>query len=215
MDVNNSIIEIIQKMVQEGQPREKIVQTLLDLGVNEEQAKKLLLIAEADTFTLLRKEISSIVKEEFINNQKGFEDLIHNDLEKIENEERSNIKEMAALELSSAKKQIMDESKNFEDRINKTISSSQKTVSMVKIALDSINERIAQIELDVEQIKVHKFRKKSMVFSYAMLGLGSILLIISLSLFVINFTKLDLAQIFMISILILSSIVLMFASIIG
>ena len=36
---NESIIQVIQKMVQEGQSREKIVSTLKDLGVNDEQAK--------------------------------------------------------------------------------------------------------------------------------------------------------------------------------
>lgn len=215
MNRDDSIIEVIQKMVQEGQPREKIIQTLKDLGVNDDQAKKLLLIAEADTFTLLRKEIGSMVKEEFFKNEKNFEDLIHDDLNKITKEEKNKIKDLAYSELNVAKKQIMQESKDFEERVNKTISTSQRTVSMVKITLDSINERIAQIELDMEQLKVHKFRKKTMLFSYAMLGLGAILLIVSLSLFALNFNRLDLAQIFMISILILASIVLMFASIVG
>jgi len=215
MKADDSIIEIIQKMVQEGQPREKIIQTLQDLGVNEEQSKKLLLIAEADTFTLLRKEISSMVKDEFSSNQKNFESLIHSDLEKIENEERQNIKALANVELKDAKKMILDESKNFEDRVNKTISSSQKTVTMVKVALDSLNERIAQMELDLEQLKVHKFRKKTMVFSYAMLGLGAVLLLVSVLLFALNFGRLDLAQIVMITVLVLASVVLMFASILG
>lgn len=215
MEKDSSIIEVVQKMVQEGQPREKIIQTLRDLGVSDDQAKKLLLIAEADTFTLLRKEIGSIVKEEFESQQKNFENLIHEDLKKIEYEEKDKIKSLAYSELGDAKKQIMKEAKGFEERVNKTISTSQRTVSMVKIALDSINERIAQIELDIEQLKVHKFRKKSMLFSYAMLGLGAILLVISLLLFAFNFNRLDLAQIFMIAILILASIVLMFASIIG
>ena len=34
MGNKGSIIDIIQKMVQEGQPQEKILQTLKDLGVN-------------------------------------------------------------------------------------------------------------------------------------------------------------------------------------
>ena len=66
MGNKGSIIDIIQKMVQEGQPQEKILQTLKDLGVNEEQSKRLLLIAEADTFTLLKKEINSLVKDELL-----------------------------------------------------------------------------------------------------------------------------------------------------
>jgi hypothetical protein len=215
MDNNESVIEIIQKMVQEGQSREQIILTLKDLGVSEEQAKKLLLIAEADTFTLLKKEINSLVKEEFKSNQKDFENLIHNDLQKIEDSEKEKIRSLAVSEIGEAKSDIIQESKAFEDRINKTISSSQKTVQMVKIALDSINERISQMELDVEQLKVHKFRKKSMFFSYAMLALGAVLLIISIAFFAMFFNDLDLEKMFMIGLLILTSVVLMFASIIG
>jgi len=70
------------------------------------------------------------------------------------------------------------------------------------------------MELDVEQIKVHKFRKKSMFFSYTMLALGGIILLVSMGLFFFNFNSLDIAQIVTICVLILAS-VLMFASIIG
>ncbi len=212
---DESIIEVIQKMVQEGQSREKIVQTLRDLGVNDEQAKKLLLIAEADTFTLLKKEINSLVEEEFQEQKKGFQEQIHTDLARIEESEKGQIRKLAMDELGEAKEDIMKESRSFEDRINKMIGSSQKTVTMVKVALDSINERISQMELDVEQLKVHKFRKKSMFFSYSMLGLGAVLLVVAIALFIIQFAKLDASQMVMLSILIIASITLMFASIIG
>lgn len=212
---DESIIEVIQKMVQEGQPREKIIGTLHDLGVNDDQAKKLLLIAEADTFTLLKKEINHLVKESFDEERKNFEEIIHADLQKIEDEEKGNVRSMALSELGNAKQQIIDESKNFEDKINKTISSSQKTVQMVKVALDTINEKISTMELDIEQIKVHKFRKKSMVFSYAMLSMGAILLFVALFAFFMTLEKLDNSLMLMIGIIIIASITLMFASIIG
>ena len=212
---DESIINVIQKMVQEGQPRERIIQTLRDLGVEEEQAKKLLLIAEADTFTLLRKEINSMIKEEFAGQKSAFEDIIHKDLAKVEDEEKGKIRELAVSQLQDVRQDVINEAKGFEERVNKTINSSQKTVSMVKIALDSINERIAQIELDTEQLKVHKFRKRSMLFSYVMLGIGVMLLITSVLLFVWKFVDLDNTQILMIGIMMVASITLMFASVIS
>lgn len=202
-------------MVQEGQPREKIIQTLRDLGVEEDQAKKLLMIAEADTFTLLKKEIGVLVRDQFASEKKGFEEVIHKDLARLEEEEKGKVKQLAMSELSSAQDAVLNEAKSFEDRINKTLSASEKTVSLVRVALDSINQRIAQMELDVEQMKVHKFRKKSLVFSFAMLGLGAVILVVALFLFFINFGNIDLAQIVMLSILIMASITLMFASIVG
>jgi hypothetical protein len=212
---DESIINIVQKMVQEGQSREKIVQTLKDLGVDEDQAKKLLLIAEADTFTLLKKEIRSVVSEEFANQKENFENIIHSDLAKVEQEEKSSVKEIAIQQLGDVKKDFDSEVRAFEDRVNKTIMSSQKTVSLVKVALDSINERMAQSELDIEQMKVHKFRKHSMVFSYIMLAMGLVLLITGIALFILKFNEIDTAQITMIGIMIVASITLMFASVIS
>ena len=212
---DGSIINVIQKMVQEGQPQEKIIQTLRDLGVEEEQAKKLLLIAEADTFTLLRKEINTMVKEEFIGQKSQFEDIIHSDLAKVEEEEKGKIRELAVAQLGDVRQDVINEAKGFEERVNKTINSSQKTVSMVKIALDSINERLAQMELDTEQLKVHKFRKRSMIFSYTMLAIGVILLATSLLMFIWKFAELDNTQILMIGVMVLASITLMFASVIS
>jgi type I site-specific restriction endonuclease len=210
-----SIIDIIQKMVQEGQPREKIIQTLHDLGVSDEQSKRLLLIAEADTFTLLKKEINSMVREEIFSQKKGFEDMIHADIKSIEDEEKVKITDLARVQLKSVEEDIVASTKSFEGRVNKVIDESQRSVSLVRVALDSLNSRLAQMELDVEQIKVHKFRKKSMFFSYAMLALGVVTLVVSLGLFLFNFNALDMAQIVTICILILASVVLMFASIIG
>jgi len=212
---SESIINVIQKMVQEGQPRERIIETLHDLGVNDEQAKKLLLIAEADTFTLLKKEINSLVRSEFEENRRDFEDIIHKELVSLEEKEKSRVKELASVGLRDVAVDIQEQSRTFQTQVNQTISSSQKAVSMVKIALDSINEKIAQMELDVEQLKVHKFRKKSMFFSYVMLGLGAVLLVSVLLVVFLNVNKLDLAQMLLLTVILLASITLMFASIIA
>jgi hypothetical protein len=212
---NESIIEVIQKMVQEGSSREKILQTLHDLGVNEEQSKRLLLIAEADTFTLLKREIASLVKSGFVEQKTGFVDLIKKDFERAEQEEKLKVTEIATASLRDVKEDIVSESRNFEGRINKVIGDSQKTVSLVKVALDSLNNRLSQMELDVEQMKVHKFRKRTIIFSYLMLALGTGLLLLVVFLFLSGLNSLDPAQIIMLAILSLASITLMFASIIG
>jgi len=125
------------------------------------------------------------------------------------------VNEIARTQLKEVEGDIIASTKDFEGRVNKVIGESQRSVSLVKVALDSLNSRLAQMELDVEQIKVHKFRKKSMFFSYTMLALGSIILLVSIGLFFFNFNSLDIAQIVTICVLILASIVLMFASIIG
>lgn len=215
MDNKDSIIEVIQKMVQEGQSREKILQTLSDLGVTDEQSKRLLLIAEADTFTLLRREINKLVKDEVLSQKKDLEALVEKEMKEVEEEEKKKVAEVAAIGLKEAKEDIVGISKDFEMKVNKLISESQKGVSLVKMALDSLENRMAQMEIDVEQIKVHKFRRKSIIISYVLLGCGAVLLLLSFGLFFINFSSIDMTQIVVIVVLVVASIALMFASIIG
>ncbi len=201
-------------MVQEGESQEKIVQSLKDLGVAEEQAKRLLLIAQADTFTLLKKEINVLVRDSFTGQKKEFEQLIHNDIKKLEEQEKGEVKEIAREQLKDVEEEMLQKTQAFEGRINDTIQSSQKTVGMVKTALDSLQERLTQAELDVEQMKVHRFRKGSIIFSYAMLVLGSMLLLLSVYLIIANW-PLDSNQMMLIIVLMLASVVLMFAAIIS
>ena len=61
---DTSIIEIIRKMVANGDSEEKIVKQLKDLGVDPDKAKRLVLLGQADTFALLSSEISKIVNAE-------------------------------------------------------------------------------------------------------------------------------------------------------
>jgi hypothetical protein len=212
---SKSIIEVIQKMVQEGQPKEKIVTTLKELGVDEAQANKLLLIAESDTFSLLKKELGGLVREEFVSQKGSFEDLIHKSLESIEEEESKKIQAVAKQELYETEQDFYKKVSSFQDSVTKTVMGTEKTVSLVKAALDSINTRLSEQELDIEQLKVHKFRRGSMLVSYTMLGFGAVILVISFLMIFLNFSKLDFAQILIICVLILASVTLMFASIIS
>jgi hypothetical protein len=212
---SGSVIDIVQKMVQEGQPREKILSTLKDLGVNDEQSKRLLLIAEADTFTLLKKEIGSLVSNEFKSNREHFDEIIRKEISNLEEREKQKVYALTKAELVETKQEVMQESKNFKERVNVLINSSEKTVSLVKKGLDSLNKKVSKIDLEVEQLKIHKFRKKSLLFSYSMLALGAILLLISILLFIFNFNSLDITQMIMIAVVSLSSVALMFASIVS
>ena len=87
----SSIIKIIQRMVSDGESEEKIVQTLRDLGVDEDKAKRLLLLGQADTFALLRSEISKIVKEDLDKQKPEMKKFISSEAEKAGGQVRRNV----------------------------------------------------------------------------------------------------------------------------
>ena len=83
-----SIIEIIQNMVREGESEEKIVQTLQQLGVEPKKAQRLLLLAQADTFALLRSEISKIVKQDVDAEKQGLNVFVQQQAHQLDRRQR-------------------------------------------------------------------------------------------------------------------------------
>src|SRR3989338_127049 len=59
-----SIIETIDKMVKEGESEEKILNTLKDIGISPDNARRLLILGQADVFSLLKGEIRRTIKQE-------------------------------------------------------------------------------------------------------------------------------------------------------
>ncbi|HLD58201.1 MAG TPA: hypothetical protein VI977_00990 [archaeon] len=57
-----SIIKIIAEMVREGETEEKIIRNLCELGAMEDEARRMVLIAQAQTYDSLKEEISRIVE---------------------------------------------------------------------------------------------------------------------------------------------------------
>jgi hypothetical protein len=210
---NKSIIEIIQKMVQEGQTNEEIIKTLEGLGVNKDQSKRLLLIAEADTFTLLKKEINALVVEELEEKRKDFEKIIQDDIKKIEEKEKIEIKKMAKAELDNSVLEMKNELRKYQYEINQNIESSNKTINLTKVTLDTLTKNTSKMELDIEQLKIHKFRKNSIVISYLFLLIGIFMLAFSLYLAFVNFNNLDMPKIILISTISIASIGAIFASV--
>src|SRR3989344_998703 len=63
---NPSIIETIDKMVKEGESEEKILSTLKDIGISPDNSRRLLILGQADVFSLLKGEIKRTVRDEMV-----------------------------------------------------------------------------------------------------------------------------------------------------
>ncbi len=113
-----SIIEIIEEMVRAGESEEKIVQTLKDIGISDKQAKKLLLLGEADTFALLKNEIRKIVKEDMEKEKEVLLEAISDEIEKSEEKVETHVKK-AIEEMRKSLKQQIAEQQTEEDKKEK------------------------------------------------------------------------------------------------
>jgi len=145
-----SIIEIIEKMVREGRPQKEILKELKSVGIKEEQARKLLLLGEADTFALLKKEIKKMVKEDM----KAEEEIFRKLIVEIVKEEEKKVEENLSLKLEELKS-ILDEKIKEEEKTEK------KTAKMKELMkLLSHPETTHGIKFDFESEKIKKQEKK-------------------------------------------------------
>ncbi len=71
-----SIMEIISEMVREGESEENIRGTLKSVGVKEKEINRLLLVAQAHTFELLKSEIDKIIELHVSDKKPALKELI-------------------------------------------------------------------------------------------------------------------------------------------
>jgi hypothetical protein len=166
-----SIIEILQKMVRENAPEEEIVNSLLSLGVSEEQAKRLLLIAQADTFTLLQSELDKIVKKQVDEKQKELEDKSQKFIDKTLAEKRKELD--IELEKKSLKynAELSKNQSDFQKNVGESIAKLAKlnedaylTAQENKKMIDSVQKDLTETKLKGIKVRKSVARNSLMVF---------------------------------------------------
>ncbi len=148
-----SIIEIIEKMVKEGRPQKEILKELKSLGIKEDQARKLLLLGEADTFALLKNEIRKIVKEDMKQEEELFRKLIV----EIVKEEEQKVEDSLTYKLNELKASLEQKVKEEE--------TSEKKQEKMKELMKLLNnpEATHGIKFDFESEKAKKDKKKNTI----------------------------------------------------
>jgi hypothetical protein len=184
-----SIIQIIQKMVQENEPEDKIIGTIKSMGVEEEQAKRLLLIAQADTFTLLSSEIDKIVQQKVDEKQKVIEEetrvFIDKDLEIKQKEISSKLEK----EFLKYKLTLSDGQKQFQESVNDAISKLARLNEEVYAMGYENKKMIDTIERDLTETKLKGVKVRRSITRNTLLGIGMILFAVSVLLVINTFVS--------------------------
>ncbi len=141
---NPSIIAIIQEMLSKGENEQTIYSTLKDLGVEEAQIKNLMLIAQANTFTLLKSEISKITNQN-----------IEDTLPKFEQELQDKIKsynDKKLLDLKSQLEALIESKENyFESKVDKEVNNLGVIIGSTKEIQEEQGRDIVALDNKLEQ----------------------------------------------------------------
>ena len=190
---DKSIIQIMQKMVRDNEPEEKIMKTLQDLGVSQQQAKRLLLIAQADTFTLLGSEINKIVKETVLAEKQKMQADSQKFIDKVLENEKAIVKEDIKKEFLTHKLSLSEEQKKFQTSVNTSVS---KIATLNEDVYNSSMENkkmIDKMKKDLEEAKLKGFQVRKSVVRNIMLIVGvAFFLIAAISMIMLIFSGINL-----------------------
>ncbi|MFH1391312.1 MAG: hypothetical protein ABIH20_03315 [Candidatus Diapherotrites archaeon] len=182
-----SIIEIIEKMVREGESEEKIISTLKDLGVEPEKAKRLLLLGQADTFALLKTEIKKIVQKELEQEKPTLKKFIQEEAMNTANDSRQQLTKAVIGDLKEYEKDITGQSKTFQDQIGDNIQKVNDLNDRVKTKLNELGEAVRQVQVDMDEVRIKGIGGRNKLIGNSLLALGILFGIGDAFLFFINF----------------------------
>ncbi len=167
-----SIIEVIRQMVAAGESEEKIVQTLKDLGVEPAKAQRLLLLGQADTFTLLRGEINKIVTEYVEKEKPRLVRFIEEEALKAGDKTRKEVSRAALEDLQKYEKDITGQSKTFQEQINETVTGMADLNTRVRDKLNELGQQVKQTQMDLEEMKLRGIGSRNRMISLALIVAG-------------------------------------------
>lgn len=169
-----SIISIIQEMVQNNASESEIISTLTNLGVSHDQAKRLLLIAQADTFTLLRSEIDSLVKKSVANQSDFMKKDFSIFVDKLIDEKKESLKKEIEGEFLKNKLATSAQQKQFQESINDSVSKLAKLNEEIYLASKENEKTINLIKKDLDETKLKGIKVRNSFFRLFLIGLSLI-----------------------------------------
>ena len=182
-----SIIEIIRNMVAEGESEEAILQTLAQLGIDQKKSQRLLLLAQADTFALLRSEIGKVVKQEIETQKQDMRAFMQSEAKSSVEGLRANISQSVKQDLSAYENQITNQSRSFQLQITDTVQKFTDLSERVRITLNTLGKDVQQIKADQDELRLKGISSKNRIISTVVLVIGTLFVLADLALFVLKF----------------------------
>ena len=182
-----SIIQAIQKMIKAGESDEKILENLLSLGVEKEQAHKLLLLAEADTFSLLESDINSLIKQEMNKNLPALNNIIEKLSKRSHEDVKKEVNQAFASEKEGMQKELNKSFEKFSGEIRQDVMGLKGYNKDLQKEFGLLGGRMQKLELDFEEAKIGGLGKRNKHLSLTLVIMGIVFSLTSLYSFFIIF----------------------------
>lgn len=196
-----SIISAIQEMMKNGESEEKILKTLIEMGVKPQQAKRLIMVGQADTLTILQEDIGRIAKSQIENELPSLRKLVESELAKSRKELKKNVKEDLDEEVELFRKQVREDIK----LVNDVTSSMEEKIA-------KIDEKTEDIRGELKEMQMRRLGTKNEWVSLILVGGGIAFNLSALVIFFYTFQAITLDSIILIIVIALTGITMLFGS---
>lgn len=179
-----SVIELIQKMVEENQSESRIIATLRDLGVPEAQAKRLLLLGQAKTFSLVKSEISNMVESEVDEQKLELEKFVDARVSKIVADKEKDLQKTLEVQFVHYRTKVKAEQEDFQKHIKETIAKMSEISEDLKEQQNNNAKIILDLKKDLDEARIKGLKTRKSAIRLTLNGFGVLCFISAIGLFI-------------------------------
>lgn len=171
---NPSIIETIDKMVKEGESEEKILNTLKDIGISPDNARRLLILGQADVFSLLKGEIMRTIKLELEREEPELKKITRDETASAITEAKQQLAKTVMAEVKEYEKTLAGQNKLFEDQLNEKIQKINEQEEKTFKKVGQVGEVINKVQADMNEVGIKGVGGRNKFIGHMVVALGVI-----------------------------------------
>ncbi|MCX8189699.1 MAG: hypothetical protein N3F05_00520 [Candidatus Diapherotrites archaeon] len=145
-----NVVKIIKDLMRAGESEDSIIRTLVQTGITENQARRLLSVSQADTFALLEAEIGKIAREQINNELPRIQTYLDRALIQLRSDLESKMKSELRGGLAEIREDIKRDINLLHDLNNTSIEKTR-----------SIEEKVAALRQEVKDMKMRRLGTKN------------------------------------------------------
>jgi len=158
------VLETIKNMIRQGASSDEIVEALRAMGIAEEDARRMILLAERDMLRVLRNEVREIAADAFVDHA-----------ERMKKELALEVNKTIDVQMKLVRKNLNDLIRKELNRYVSTVSHLEDRVSLLERKVYDIEAAVAKME---SSSKVYRPRRslRGIIFKYVFPIIGMALL---------------------------------------
>jgi len=196
-----SIISAIREMMKNGESEENILKTLVEMGIKPAQAKRLMMVGQADTLTILQEDIGRIAKIQIEQEMPMLRKMVEDQLIQTRKELKKSVKD-----------DLDDELEVFRKQVNEDIKLVNEVSASFEGKLGKIDEKAEDIRSEVKEMQMRRLGTKNEWISLLLIGGGVAFNAVALVMFLMTFQAITLDALILIIVIALTGITMLFGS---